>query len=120
MFVIVTFASRAAAQVESVTRPEIEPRNSWLAAGGTLRRSPKAITVRWKEDIGAGKFIARLSDRRPRRNGRAQSTRAEQDEELTRRLHWPIVTISLLNRCIGRDIRSGDGVSQSGNSKAVV
>ena len=33
MFVIVTLASRAAAPVESVTRPEIEPRNSWLAAG---------------------------------------------------------------------------------------
>src|SRR5437867_2178399 len=33
---------------------------------------------------------------------------------------WPIVTISLLNRCIGRDIRSARAVSQSGNSKAVL
>src|SRR5438477_7608959 len=56
----------------------------------------------------------------PRRNGRAQHTRVKLNEELTRRLHWPIVTISLLNRCVGRDIRSADGVSQSGNSKAVV
>src|SRR5438132_2680697 len=57
---------------------------------------------------------------RPRRNCRAQDTRAEQDEELTRRLLWPIVTIGLLNRCIVRDIRSAGAVSQSGNSKAVV
>src|SRR5207253_1555194 len=53
----------------------------------------------------------------PRRNSRAQNPKAELNEELTRRLLWPIVTLSLLNRCIGRDIRSARAVSQSGNLK---
>jgi hypothetical protein len=48
-----------------------------------------------------------FADRKPRRkNSWAQSTRDEPDEEPTRRLLWPIATISLMNTCLGRDIRS--------------